>query len=209
MKGMLMFRLLGKFLGWISAKSLEVNYHSKIDDLKKRGLKVGKNVIISPAARIDDNYPYLISIGKNSVIGPNVRLLAHDSTFSPLLNGKMRVGRISIGDNVIIGMNSLVMPNVVIGSNVLVASGSLVNKDIAPNSCVAGVPARFYAKFDDYIKGIKEEIKVRPLFEAVDLKKNEDEKDKDRKKKMIKATEDGFVYINGMETKYPIWLPRD
>lgn len=125
----------------------------KIDKLKEMGLKIGRNVTIMPTAEIDDSYPYLISIGDNSSISRHVQLIAHDqspSKFTP--NNYERLGRIDIKENCFIGQSAIILPNVTIGPNVLVAAGSVVNKDIPPNTCVVGVPARVYAKFDDYIQ---------------------------------------------------------
>jgi acetyltransferase-like isoleucine patch superfamily enzyme len=47
---------------------------------------------------------------------------------------------IVIGDNVWIGMNSVVLPGIKIGDNVVIASNSVVTKDIPSNSIAAGNP---------------------------------------------------------------------
>jgi acetyltransferase-like isoleucine patch superfamily enzyme len=49
---------------------------------------------------------------------------------------------IVIGDNVWLGMNSVVLPGVTIGDNVVVASNSVVSKDIPANSIAAGNPCK-------------------------------------------------------------------
>jgi acetyltransferase-like isoleucine patch superfamily enzyme len=198
--------LINKIIKLLGEKNVKANYVEKLKDLKKRGLKVGDNVIISPSAKIDHNYPYLISIGNNCVIGPGVRLVAHDSTIN-LINGNYtRVGKIEIKDNCILSLNSIILPGVTIGPNALVASGSVVNKNIPENSCVAGNPARFYSTFDDLIKNMKNDIDTRPKFQAVDLEKKEDLKNRKRKEEIIKATKDGIIFIKGFEARYPIWL---
>jgi acetyltransferase-like isoleucine patch superfamily enzyme len=43
---------------------------------------------------------------------------------------------IRVGNNVWIGMNSVVLPGVTIGSNVIVGANSVVKKDI-PDNCIA------------------------------------------------------------------------
>ena len=118
----------------------------------------------------------------------------------------MRVGKIELKENCIIGANALILPGVTIGPNVMVVAGSVVNKDIPPNSCVAGVPARFYSSFDAFVEKMKEDIKQRPVFKAVDLEKGEDEMDTNRKKEIKKASNGGSVYLKGREAKFPIWL---
>lgn len=49
---------------------------------------------------------------------------------------------VRIGDNVWIGMNSIVMRGVTIGDNVIIGAGSVVTKDIPPNCVAAGVPCK-------------------------------------------------------------------
>lgn len=61
-------------------------------------------------------------------------------------------GCIEVGDNVMIGANSTVLPNVRIGSNVIIGAGSIVTKDIPDNSVAAGVPCRVIGKFEDLVE---------------------------------------------------------
>ena len=50
---------------------------------------------------------------------------------------------ISIGRHVWIGLRALILEGVTIGDNSIVGAGSVVTKSVAPNSVVAGNPARF------------------------------------------------------------------
>ena len=102
--------------------------------------------------------PHLISFGNNVKVASGVRFLNHDIFGDVILyKNKMnyhirRVGKIVIGNNVLIGSNSLIMYDVTIGDNVIIAAGSCVTKDIPDNSIVAGVPARVIGTFDSYEK---------------------------------------------------------
>ncbi|MBQ5617563.1 MAG: sugar O-acetyltransferase, partial [Alistipes sp.] len=49
---------------------------------------------------------------------------------------------IHIGRNVWIGAGAMILPGVTIGENAIIAAGAVVNKDVAPNMIVGGVPAR-------------------------------------------------------------------
>ena len=60
-------------------------------------------------------------------------------------------GRVEIGNNVFIGMNSIICRNVSIGENVIIGAGSVVTKDCQPNSVYVGNPARRISSIEDFI----------------------------------------------------------
>jgi maltose O-acetyltransferase len=194
-----LFRLGSKLL----EKIHYYRYCLRIRDLVARGLVLGKNVTIEYSASIDDDFPYLIRIGDNCSISNHVRLLAHDATTFKFTNGHTRLGKVELKDNCFIGERSIILPGVTIGPNVLVAAGSVVNRDIPPNSCVAGVPARVYARFDDFIERHKRQIKERDVFEYSDLGLKSDEQ---LKKRIWQAVQDGEAYVRGYVGKYPYTL---
>ena len=77
-----------------------------------------------------------VVIGETSVIGNDV-LIYHGVT----LGGKefTRAKRHpTIGNNVMIGAESIVLGNITVGDNVRIGAGSVVTKDVAPNSVVIG-----------------------------------------------------------------------
>lgn len=47
-----------------------------------------------------------------------------------------------IGNNVIVGINSIILPGVKIGNHVVVGAGSVVTKDVPDHCVVAGNPAK-------------------------------------------------------------------
>lgn len=60
-------------------------------------------------------------------------------------------GKIVVGDEVWIGMNTMVMSGVKIGKGAIVAAGSVVIKDVEPYSIVGGNPARHIKfRFDEF-----------------------------------------------------------
>lgn len=188
---------LKKFIKDVLRKmNLTATYKQRIEILRQKGLKLGKDVIIHPEASIDYHFCFLISIGDYSIISRGTRILAHDSTIFRYTDGHGRLGKVDIKENCIIGTNVVILPGVTIGPNVLVASGSLVNKDIPPNSCVAGVPARFYSSFDDYINKHRENIKNSFIVDQRKLLMSENEIDEKLKKKIIEECEKGFVYMD-------------
>ncbi len=173
------------------------DHHRKIKELIGNGLRIGKNVTIMPTAEIDDSYPYLISIGDNCSISKYVQLIAHDqATFKFSEENFERLGKIEIKENCYIGQSSIILPGVTIGPNVLVAAGSVVNKDIPPNSCVVGVPARIYSKFDEFIKRQLEQAAERPNFSSGETMHPVSQNIIDKIKPLC---EEGDVYIKGFE----------
>ena len=61
-------------------------------------------------------------------------------------------GPIKVGNNVFIGSNTVILPNIKIGNNVIIGAGSIVTKDIPDGSVVAGNPAKLITTFDKYIE---------------------------------------------------------
>ena len=49
---------------------------------------------------------------------------------------------VTIGNDVWIGANAVILPGVTIGNNVVVVAGAVVTKDVPDNTLVAGVPGQ-------------------------------------------------------------------
>lgn len=179
--------------GVLKKLNLTLTNRKRIEILTKKGLKLGKNVIIDEYAYIDNNYCHLISIGDNSIICSDVKILAHDSTIHLFTGGHGRAAKVDIKENCIISVNSVILPGVTIGPNVLVTAGSVVNKDIPPDSCVGGVPARYYGKFSDYMNNHKKQIDSDYVFERIENIEDY-EKFKKEKRKMIEETKKRDIY---------------
>jgi maltose O-acetyltransferase len=192
--------LFARVLRGLWEKVLDHRYRARINDLVARGLVLGKNVTIDNTAYVDSGYPYLIRIGDNCSIAGGARLLAHDATPFKFTGGHTRLGKIEIKDNCFVSERTIVLPGVTIGPNVLVAAGSVVNRDIPPNSCVAGVPARVYAKFDAFVERHKGQIAEGDVFEYADLHPQVGES---LKRKVREAVQEGDAYVKGFTGKYP------
>jgi maltose O-acetyltransferase len=132
----------------------------------------------------------LIEIGNNVTLAPNVILLAHDASLK-MLCGLSKLGRITIGDNVFIGANSVILPNVSIGSNVIVGAGSVVTKDIPDDSVYAGNPARYIRSISEIKEKNMELLNTRPVFDRTFNALNLDE---NSKKKMKEELKTGFGF---------------
>ena len=108
-------------------------------------LTVGDYFAVNGNARIiADNYGEIM-IGHHVMIGPNVVIRASNHVSEdlsrPMWEQGQTGGKISIGDDVWIGANAVILPDVSIGSHVIVAAGAVVTKNVPDNVIVAGVPA--------------------------------------------------------------------
>ena len=132
----------------------------------KQHLKIGKDTKILTSFLNFGSEPYLIEIGDNCLITSGVKFLTHDGSVAILFKkykninlsevyGKYnKLGRIKIGNNVFIGINSIIMPNVNIGDNVIIGAGSVVTKNIPSNYVYAGNPAREICKIEDLMNEV-------------------------------------------------------
>lgn len=98
-------------------------------------MKIGDQSAVALMVMMDIMFPEKISIGKNSVIGYNTTILAHE-----YLIGEYRLGEVIIGDEVMIGANTTILPGVIIGDRATVAAGSVVHKDVPAGAFVGGNP---------------------------------------------------------------------
>lgn len=74
-------------------------------------------------------------------IGDNT-IIGYDSVIltHEALQDEMRVGSVEIGENVMIGARCIVLPGVRIGDGAKISAGSLVNRDVEEGEFVGGVP---------------------------------------------------------------------
>lgn len=89
-----------------------------------------------------------VIIGDNVMFGPNVSIYtAGHPVYAASRNSGYEYGiKITIGNNVWIGGNSVVNPGVQIGDNTVIGSGSVVTKSIPANVVAAGNPCRVLRK---------------------------------------------------------------
>jgi serine O-acetyltransferase len=80
-----------------------------------------------------------IAVNPNTIIGENVNI-SKGVTIGQSNRGKT-MGTPTIGNNVWIGANSIIVGKINIGNNVLIAPGAYVNFDVPDNSLVMGNPA--------------------------------------------------------------------
>ena len=87
-----------------------------------------------------------LEIGEKVMMGPDVVILTHthniDRTDIPMGDQGSRVAKVTIGNDVWIGMRSIIMPGVKIGNGAVIGAGAIVTKDVPDYAIVGGVPAK-------------------------------------------------------------------
>lgn len=148
------FRL--KFL----PRTVDPYYFTRI--LQNEGFDIGEGTLFySPGTlAIDRERPWMLKIGKYCKITRGCTILTHDYSRS-VLRRKFGIfvgeaAMTEIGDNVFIGVNSIILMGAKIGSNVIIGAGSVVTKNIPDNVVAAGNPAKIVCTLDDFFQRRKD-----------------------------------------------------
>jgi acetyltransferase-like isoleucine patch superfamily enzyme len=142
--------------------------------LRSKGMVIGDNCAIYAPTKtcIDVQNPWMIEMGDNVQITEGVTILTHGYDWS-VFKGKYgdvlgSAGHVKIGSNVFIGMKATILKGTTIGDNVVIGANSLINKDVPSDCVVAGNPQRIICSIDEYL----EKRRNAQLAEALDLYKH-------------------------------------
>lgn len=136
----------------LSSSSLRTTASSLYARVKLRTFGIGAKIIIGNNVGLNGTSiaarSKIITIGDRTKIAPNVTIV--DSDFHalwPPQNRELNPGfegdrDVSVGENVWIGMHSIILKGVRIGDNSIVGAGSIVTRDIPPNCIAGGNPAK-------------------------------------------------------------------
>lgn len=124
-------------------------------------MNIGKNFFFQPRKIPSD--PKLVWFGDNVTVASDVTFITHDITEKLLNNLNPESGiyynyysaPIKVGNNVFIGSNTVILPNIKIGNNVLIGAGSVVTKDVPDNTVYAGNPAKKISDFETFVENRK------------------------------------------------------
>lgn len=102
-------------------------------------LKISDKVTIGRNCSLDFSGGLFIKEG--ALLSDGVVIETHDHGYNP--HSKAVGNNLVIGENVWIGLRSIIMPNTgVIGDNAIIAAGAVVTQPVPANTIVAGVPAK-------------------------------------------------------------------
>jgi acetyltransferase-like isoleucine patch superfamily enzyme len=109
-------------------------------------LTVGDRVLISHNVNICDTNSHEMDAGLRASSYQNMLKHGH-----PKEKGEIRTQPVTIGNDVWIGFNSIILKGVTIGEGAIISAGSLVISDVPPFSIVSGNPAVVIKQLDKKI----------------------------------------------------------
>lgn len=132
----------------IDTEKIEIGEDAKINEQVFIGgptdpesyIKIGKKTIIMQMSFLNPTKPLII--GDNSGIGGHCLLFTHGSWLSQIEGYPVTFAPITLGKNVWLPWRIFIMPGVTIGDNVVIGANSLVSKDLPSNCLAAGSPAK-------------------------------------------------------------------
>ena len=167
--------------------------------LKKQNIRIGKGTIFYHPGytTVDTSRPCLLQIGEYCKITSGVIILTHDYSRSVLRRAYGDIvgeaDKTVIGDNVFIGMNSIILMGSKIGSNVIIGAGSVVSGKIPDNVVVAGNPARVIRTLDEHYRYKKEHMRSDAMLYTSEFEKHNGR----------------LPTVTELDPFYPLFMPRD
>ncbi len=110
---------------------------------------LGSDSYIGELSTVQASKGYMVKIGKGSNISHNVRIYTQTSVANSDFSKKpvpSKYGDVIIGDYCWIGANVFINPGIEIGDNSVIGANSVVTRNIPPGEIWGGVPARVIRK---------------------------------------------------------------
>ena len=110
----------------------------------KGEIKVGNDSYVGPNCYLDGVGG--ITIGSDVLISPNCKLITSQHNYldkkSKINSQGREFSRITVGKDVWIGANSVILPGIKIGDGAVIGAGSVVTKNVGEFEVVVGIPAK-------------------------------------------------------------------
>ena len=125
--------------------SLEHNVYLNAAGPYSEGVSIQLGAGCFIGAGCEFNISHRITIGENSLVAAGTRFIDHNHGIAlgmPIKHQPETSAPITVGPDVWIGANSIILQGVVLGEGAVVAAGSVVTHAVPPFTVVAGCPAR-------------------------------------------------------------------
>lgn len=107
-----------------------------------RGIIIGNNSGIGVNCKIQQN----VKIGNDVMMGEDIIIITcthkFDNCSIPMRVQGLKMGPVTIEDDVWIGSRVVILPGVKIGKGSIIGVGAVVTKDVSEYSIVGGIPAK-------------------------------------------------------------------
>ena len=124
--------------------------------LRRKGMRFGKDCrFYCNVYKMISTEPWAITLGDRVHITVNVRFVTHDGgtlLFRDKVPDLELTFPIRVGNDVYIGVDTILLPGVTIGDNVIIGAGSVVTKDCESGYVYAGNPAKKIKTMEEYFE---------------------------------------------------------
>lgn len=137
--------LRAKFWGlFLKRIGPRVHIMSGVKIMSPQKVTIGHDVLINNHTKIGGQCG--VTIGNYVLLGYNVNIVSENHAYQdpkhPIMQQGFYGAPITIEDDVWVGANAVILPNVTIGRGAIVGANAVVTKDVKPYSIVGGVPAK-------------------------------------------------------------------
>jgi acetyltransferase-like isoleucine patch superfamily enzyme len=122
----------------------DVIFHHNVLFSKGSNISIGDGSLVNRYVMLDDRTD--LTIGSFVMVAAGVTIETHTHPFDDFSVPIAQAGRsgrpVTVGDNTVLGYNTVVMAGVNIGYRCIVGANSVVTKDVPDYTVVGGVPAK-------------------------------------------------------------------
>lgn len=119
----------------------------------------GSVTIYGSSYKMFSSEAFLVTLGDNVFISLDAKFICHDGSVLPFRKDIPDLDitkRITVGNNVFIGLGALVLPGVTIGNDCIVGAYSVVTEDVPSGTVVGGNPAKIIKRTSEYLQKAQE-----------------------------------------------------
>lgn len=177
--------------------------------LRSKGAVIGRNTrFVAPKKTlVDDARLDYITIGNNCCFS-HITMMAHDYSWYVLKDAFNELlpdagGGITVGNNVFIGYQSVILKGTTIGDNVVIGARSVVKGTVPSNTVWAGVPARQICTLEAFYQ----KRKSREISDAL-FRRNHIRQAKGREATIEDMGWFAFLFLERTEELYSKYLSK-
>ncbi len=122
-----------------------VDIMERVKIMSPQKVEIGNNVLLNSDVKIGGQMG--VKIGNYVLVGYNVNIVSENHQYLdlnlPIMKQGFFGGPIVIEDDVWIGANVVILPNITIGKGSVIGANAVVTKNVMPYTIVGGIPAKF------------------------------------------------------------------